>query len=94
MNTEINLGSGNNLNVTTSKLVSLHETLVLLHNNKTYELDVKIEADFNTIPEDLHEVFLNILTAKYSNTVSFGDNPFSRCIPSSKKRWWQFWKSK
>lgn len=92
MNKEINLGGGNNMIVTTSKLVSLHETLTLVHTNKTYQLDVKIEADFNKIPEDLQEVFLNIMTAKYSSTVSFGDNPFSRCIPLYKKRWWQFWK--
>ncbi len=92
MNKEINLGSGSNMNITTSKLVSLHETLKLLHNDKTYELDVKIEADFNKIPEDVQEVFLNIMMAKYYNTVSFGDNPFSRCIPASKKRWWQIWK--
>jgi type I restriction-modification system DNA methylase subunit len=45
------------------------------------------------IPEKYHEVFLNIMTAKYSNKVSFGDNPFSQCLPTPKKRWFQFWKS-
>jgi hypothetical protein len=58
------------------------------------ELNVKIEADFNTIPEQYHEVFLNIMTAKYNNKVSFGNNPFSQCLPAPKRRWWQFWKAK
>jgi hypothetical protein len=27
------------------------------------------------------------------DTVSFGDNPFSQCVPPPKKKWWQFWKA-
>ena len=94
---EIHLGFGSHLNVQTSQLVSINESLVLVTVNGTegpIELNVKIEADFNTIPEKYHEVFLNIMTAKYSNKVSFGDNPFSQCLPTPKKRWWQFWKAK
>ena len=59
---------------------------------KPIELDIKIEADFNTVPEKYHEVFLNIMTAKYNSKVSFGDNPFSKCQPAPKKHWYQFWK--
>jgi len=92
MSQELNLGSGNNVGVKASKLVSLHETLVVFNGGKSVELDVKIEADFDTIPETYHEIFLNILTSKYYNKASFGDNPFSQCVPVSKKRWWQFWK--
>lgn len=92
MNKELNLGSGNNVGVKASKLVSLHETLVVFNAGKSVELDIKIEADFDTIPEFYHEIFLNIMTSKYYNKASFGDNPFSQCVPTSKKRWWQFWK--
>ena len=56
------------------------------------QLDVKIEADFDSIPENYQEVFMNIMCAKYLQTVSFGDNPFSQCIPLPTKRWYQFWK--
>jgi len=94
---EIHLGSGSHLNIQTSQLVSINDSLVLVTVNGIegpIELDVKIEADFNTIPEKYHEVFLNIMTAKYSNKVSFSDNPFSRCLSSPKKRWWQIWKAK
>jgi len=92
---EIYFGAGSHLNVQTSQLVSLHETLVVINGAKEpIELDVKIEADFGTIPEQYHEVFLNIMTSKYYNKVSFGDNPFSKYLPTPKKRWYQFWKAK
>ena len=90
---EINLGSGNNLIMTTSKLVTCHEVLTLVVNGKkSISLDVKVEADFDTIPEEYHEIFLNMLTSKYCRTASFGDNPFSKCQPAPKRRWYQFWK--
>lgn len=91
---EIHLGLGSHLNVQTSQLVSLHETLTLMNGSSTpIELNVKIEADFGTIPEQYHEVFLNIMTSRYYNKVSFGDNPFSKCLPPKKKKWWQLWKA-
>jgi hypothetical protein len=34
-----------------------------------------------------------MMAAKYMKAVSFGDNPFSKCIPQPKKKWWQFWKA-
>lgn len=90
---EINLGSGNNLIMTTSKLVTCHEVLTLVVNGKkSISLDVKVEADFDTIPEEYHEIFLNMLTSKYCRTASFGDNPFSKCQPAPKRRWYQFWR--
>jgi hypothetical protein len=90
---EIYLGGGNNLLMTTSKLVTCHEVLTLVVNGKGgIPLEVKIQADFSTIPEEYHEVFLNMLASKYCKTVSFGDNPFSRCLPTPKRRWYQFWK--
>jgi hypothetical protein len=90
---EINLGGGNNLIMNTSRLITCHETLTLVVNGKGgIPLDIKIQADFDTIPEAYHEVFLNMMAAKYCKTVSFGDNPFSQCVPTTKKRWYQFWK--
>jgi hypothetical protein len=68
------------------------ETLTLINGSKEpIELDVKIIADFSTIPERYHEIFLNIMASKYYNKASFGDNPFSKCLPPKKKKWWQFW---
>jgi len=93
---EIYLGGGNNLVMSTSKLVTCHEilTLVIPNKGRTIDLEIKIQADFDTVPEEYHEVFLNMLSSKYMKAVSFGDNPFSKCLPTPKKRWWQFWKAK
>lgn len=92
---EIYLGSGANLVMSTSKLITCHEVLTLMTpDDGAIQLDVQIQADFDTIPKEYHEIFLNIMSAKYMKTVSFGDNPFSQCLPAPKKRWWQFWKQK
>jgi len=91
---EIYLGGGNNLVMNTSKLITCYETLTLVTIDKgAIQLEVKVQADFDTIPEKYHEIFLNMISAKYLKTTSFGDNPFSQCIPAPKKRWFQFWKS-
>lgn len=92
---EIFLGDGSNLTIQTSKNVELRETLVLKvwgDKHESITLDVKITADFDSIPDEYHEVFLNMMTSKYYGRVSFGDNPFSKCLPPKKKKWYQFWK--
>jgi hypothetical protein len=92
-NKEVFLGGGHNLNMRSSNLVSTLQTLTLLTNTHgSIQLSVDIQADFNSIPEEYHEVFLNMMSAKYLGVVSFGDNPFSQCLPAPKKRWWQIWK--
>jgi hypothetical protein len=90
---EIYLGGGSNLIMTTSRLVTCQEILTLVINGKqSISLDVKIQADFDTIPEEYREIFLNMMTSKYCKTASFGDNPFSKCQLTPKRRWYQFWK--
>lgn len=92
-NSEVFLGSGY-MNVQTAQIVETRNVLKLKTADEKYEsLEVKITADFSTIPEKYHEVFMNMLSAKYLDSVSFGDNPFSQCVPPPKKRWWQFWKA-
>jgi hypothetical protein len=91
---EIYLGGGANLVMNTSKLVTCYETLTLVTmGDGSIPLEIKIQADFDTIPDKYHEIFLNMMSAKYLKTTSFGDNPFSQCVPAPKKRWFQFWKS-
>jgi hypothetical protein len=91
---EIYYGGGANLVMNTAKLITCYETLTLVTMGEgSIQLEVKVQADFDTIPEKYHEIFLNMISAKYLKTTSFGDNPFSQCIPAPKKRWFQFWKS-
>ena len=89
---EINLGNGSNYLVATSKNITMWEHLTVMNEGKIVQLDVKIQADFDTIPEEYQEVFLNMMTSKYYSKASFGDNPFSQCTPTSKRKWWQLWK--
>jgi hypothetical protein len=90
---EYHLG-GKYINVKSSSIVKLNEEFVVFTQDGPMSLGVEIVADFNDIPEKYHEIFLNVLTSKYLNKVSFGDNPFSECKPVVKRKWWQFWKSK
>jgi len=93
--TEINLGSGNNMEMKSSRMVTTYQVLYLTTpTDGTIPMTVKIEADFDTIPEEYQEVFMNMISVKYLDRVSFGDNPFSQCLPAPKRRWWQIWKSK
>jgi len=89
---EIFLGSGSNLTIQTSRNVELKETLYLMDDNTSIDLEVTITANFESIPEKYHEVFLNMMTTKYYGRVSFGHNPFSQCLPPKTKKWYQFWK--
>lgn len=90
---EIGYG-GSWIDIKASTVVKLHETLVVQHNNGPIVLRVDISADFNSIPNEYHEIFLNVLSSKYLGRVNFGDNPFSQCKPVQKRKWYQFWKSK
>ena len=93
--TEINLGSGNNMEMKSSRIVTTYQVLYLTTpEDGTIPMTIKIEADFDTIPEQYQEVFMNMISVKYLDRVSFGDNPFSQCLPAPKRRWWQIWKSK
>lgn len=87
------MGNGDHIGVTTSTPVELRSILQLMDGSKEINLDIKITADFGTIPEKYHEVFLNMMTSKYYGRVSYGLNPFSQCLPPKEKKWWQFWKN-
>ena len=90
---EINLGSDMML-VTTSTVVRMNEYFTLITENGSIDLKVDITADFKEIPQEYHEILVNMLTSKYINKVSFGHNPFSQCKPPQKRKWYQFWKPK
>jgi len=93
--TEINLGSGNNMEMKSSRMVTTYQVLYLTTpEDGTIPMTIKIEADFDTIPEEYQEEFMNMISVKYLDRVSFGDNPFSQCLPAPKRKWYQFWKAK
>lgn len=89
--TEVHVGSGDHLTVEITKLVELREDFVLFTENGPVTLEAKITVNLSTIPEQYHEVMLNMLSTKYMNKVSFTDNPFSQYKLNAKKPWWKFW---
>ena len=93
MPTTYNLGN-DHINVKASSIVKLNEGFTIFTESGPVDLNVEIVADFAQVPEQFHEIFLNMLTSKYLNKVSFGDNPFSKCRPLPKRKWYQFWKTK
>jgi|LauGreDrversion4_2_1035121.scaffolds.fasta_scaffold08795_12 hypothetical protein len=89
------LGFGSQyVNIKASTIITLYEQFVVHTDDGPQVLNTKITADFDEIPQKYHEIFLNVMTAKYLNKVSFGNNPFSECKPIVRRKWWQFWKSK
>jgi hypothetical protein len=82
------------INIKTSTVVTLNEFFQLKTTDGPIDIKADIKCDFADIPEKYHEVVLNMLTSKYLNRVSFGNNPFSECKPIVKRKWYQFWKSK
>ena len=91
---EFHLGGGDFLNIKSAQLVKLSEQFIVYTEDGPISLNVEITADFAEISEKYHEIFFNVLSAKYLNKVSYGDNPFSQCKPVVKKKWYQFWKTK
>ena len=89
---EQHLGSGNNTTFQTAKLYTINNTIVVKDKGDYIDLNVKIQVDLNQVDDKYHEIFVNMLTSKYLDVASFGDNPFSQCEPVVKKHWWQIWK--
>jgi hypothetical protein len=63
--TEIFLGGGNNIEMKSSRMVTAYQVLYLTTpTDGTITLNVKIEADFDTVPEEYYEVFMNMILKK------------------------------
>lgn len=93
-NTELYIGNGNHLTVKSSYIVELKDQVKLLKDEgKAISLDIKIQANFETLPDEYHQIFLHILSARYGGTINCYDNitPFELPKPKTKK-WYQFWK--
>ena len=82
------------MTVSTYTIVKLYENIHVRTDEGLKTLKIEISADFNDIEPIHHEIFFNVLSAKYLGEVSFGDNPFSICYPTKKRKWYQFWREK
>lgn len=82
------------LTVKSSTVVEIHEQLKLFTDKGKVEvLDVKIKADFGRIPPEHHQIFIQMMNARYGGVVKCYDNtsPF-KVEDKPKNPWWVFWK--
>ncbi len=90
---EFYIGDGKHLTVKSSTIVEMHDQLKLMTSEaNVIMLDVEIKADFDKIPPQYHQLFMQMMQIRYGSTLNIWDNtqPFSP--PKVKKKWWQFWK--
>jgi hypothetical protein len=60
--------------------------------NEYILLPIEIKADFNNIPQEYHETFLQIMSARYSGSVRYtgsGEKPFQKSF-KLKRKWYHF----
>jgi hypothetical protein len=91
---DFHVGNGSYLNLKTSSVVKLQEQFIIYSEDGPISIVVDVSADFAKIDKKYHEIFFNVLSSKYLNKVAYGDNPFSECKPTVKRKWWQFWRTK
>ena len=75
---------GDGIQVKSATQVRIVNHLSLATPQETLDIKVVITTDFEDIDPKYHEILLNMLTSKYLDKVSFGDNPFSACQPKPK----------
>lgn len=92
---EIIVNNGQVLSIRTSYIVEMHETLsVTIEGGDTINLDMRVSADFKGIPEEYHEMFIHMMSARYGGRVNLSadkKSPFDVEMPPPSK-WWEIWK--
>jgi len=91
---ELYIGDGNTLVVKSSYVVELNDELKLLtSDHSSVNLNVKISANFEKVPDEYHQVFLQMMSARYGGSINCYDNitPFEIPKPK-KKKWYQIFK--
>ncbi len=91
---EFHIGDGAHLTVKSSTIVEMRDHLKLMTGDgKSTTLDVVIKADFDKIPPQYHQLFMQMMSVRYGGIVNIWDNtqPFAK-PEVSKKKWYQFWK--
>lgn len=63
-----------------SSVMTMRELFTIITEEGKVHLDVTISADFENVPEKYRELFINMLTSKYMNTVSMKNNVFSKKV--------------
>lgn len=92
--TEFHIGDGKHLYMQQSTIVSMKDQLRLMTGEgKSVGLDIEIKADFDKIPKEYHQLFMQMMMVRYGGIVNIWDNtqPFAK-PEVKKKKWYQIWK--
>ncbi len=91
---EYHIGDGKYLTMKQTTTVEMKDQLRLMTGEgKGITLDVSIKSDFEKIPPQYHQLFLQMMSVRYGGMVNIWDNtqPFAK-PEVKKKRWYQIWK--
>ncbi len=91
---EYHIGDGKYLIMKQTTTVEMKDQLRLMTGEgKGITLDVSIKADFEKIPPQYHQLFLQMMSVRYGGMVNIWDNtqPFAK-PEVKKKKWYQIWK--
>jgi len=91
---EFHIGDGKYLTMKQTTTVEMKDQLRLMTGDgKGITLDVSIKADFEKIPPEYHQLFLQMLQVRYGGMVNIWDNTSPFTPPEKrKKKWYQIWK--
>jgi len=85
---ELILGNSN-IHLEPSCVVKLKEEFTIHTKDGEIILEVDVTADLIKIPEEYREIFINMLTTKYLNRVTFVDSIFTKHNSYVELTWWQ-----
>jgi hypothetical protein len=91
---EYHIGDGKYLTMKQTTTIEMKDQLRLMTGDaKSITLDVSIKADFEKIPPEYHQLFLQMMSVRYGGMVNIWDNtaPFTK-PEVKKKKWYQIWK--
>ena len=88
------IGDSNYLTMKSSTIIEMRDQLRLMTGEgKSVGLDIEIKADFDKIPKEYHQLFMQMMMVRYGGIVNIWDNtqPFAK-PEVVKKKWYQIWK--
>jgi hypothetical protein len=91
---EFHIGDGKHLTIKTSTVIQMNDQLRLMTGEaRSISLDVEIKADFDKIPPQYHQLFMQMMQVRYGGLVNIWDNTSPFTPPEKqKKKWYQIWK--
>lgn len=85
---EINIGNSY-FEIKSSFVVRMKDVFTIQTKEGDLILEVDIIADMVKVPEEYREIFMNMLSSKYINKVTFTSNPFCRQQINKPILWWK-----